>query len=41
MAEKKAQVAKAAATEKTPNRIKVLYDQTVVPALVKKFNYKK
>lgn len=40
MAEKKAQVAKAAATEKTPNRIKVLYDQTVVPALVKKFNYK-
>lgn len=40
MAEKKAQVAKAAATEKTPNRIKVMYDQTVVPALVKKFNYK-
>ncbi len=40
MAEKKAQVAKAAATEKTPNRIKVLYDETVVPALVKKFNYK-
>lgn len=40
MAEKKAQVAKAAATEKTPNRIKVMYDQTVVPTLVKKFNYK-
>ena len=40
MAEKKAQVAKEAATEKTPNRIKVMYDQTIVPALVKKFNYK-
>ncbi len=25
---------------KTPNRIKELYDKTVVPALVKKFNYK-
>ena len=40
MAEKKAQVAKETATEKTPNRIKVMYDNTVVPALVKKFNYK-
>ncbi len=40
MAEKKAQVAKEAATEKTPNRIKAMYDQTIVPALVKKFNYK-
>ena len=40
MAEKKTQVAKETATEKTPNRIKVLYDNTVVPALVKKFNYK-
>jgi 50S ribosomal protein L5 len=40
MAEKKTQVAKETATEKTPNRIKVMYDNTVVPALVKKFNYK-
>ena len=40
MAVKKAQVANEAATEKTPNRIKVMYDNTVVPALVKKFNYK-
>ena len=40
MAEKKTQVAKETATEKAPNRIKVLYDNTVVPALVKKFNYK-
>lgn len=40
MAEKKAQVAKETATEKTPNRIKAMYDQTIVPALVKKFNYK-
>ena len=37
---KKTQVAKETATEKTPNRIKVMYDNTVVPALVKKFNYK-
>lgn len=40
MAEKKTQVAKETATEKTPNRIKVMYDNIVVPALVKKFNYK-
>ncbi len=40
MAEKKTQVAKAVATEKTPNRIKKLYTETVVPALIKKFNYK-
>ncbi|MBQ3596789.1 MAG: 50S ribosomal protein L5 [Clostridia bacterium] len=40
MAVKKAQVANEAATEKTPNRIKEFYDKTVVPALVKKFNYK-
>ena len=40
MADKKTQVAKETATEKTPNRIKVMYDNTVVPALVKKFNYK-
>ena len=40
MAEKKTQVAKETATEKTPNRIKVMNDNTVVPALVKKFNYK-
>ena len=40
MATKKTQVANEAATEKTPNRIKELYDKTVVPALVKTFNYK-
>ncbi len=40
MAEKKTQVAKEAATEKTPNRIKEHYDKTVVPALIKKFGYK-
>lgn len=40
MAVKKAQVANETATEKTPNRIKEFYDKTVVPALVKKFNYK-
>ena len=40
MAEKKAQVAKEPATEKTPNRIRALYTGTVVPALMKKFNYK-
>lgn len=40
MAAKKTQVANETATEKTPNRIKELYDKTVVPALVKKFNYK-
>ena len=40
MATKKTQVANVAATEKTPNRIKELYEKTVVPALVKKFNYK-
>lgn len=39
MATKKTQVANEAATEKTPNRIKELYIKTVVPALVKKFNY--
>ena len=26
--------------DKTPNRIKALYKETVVPALIKKFNYK-
>lgn len=25
---------------KTPNRVKAMYDSTVVPALIKKFNYK-
>ena len=40
MAEKKTQVAKETATEKEPNRIKVLYKETVVPALIKKFGYK-
>ena len=40
MAEKKTQVAKETATEKTPNRIKELYEKSVVPALVKKFGYK-
>ena len=38
MAEKKTQVAKATATE--TNRVKELYLNTVVPALIKKFNYK-
>ena len=40
MATNKAQVANETATEKVPNRIKELSDNTVVPALVKKFNYK-
>lgn len=40
MAEKKTQVAKKPATEKEPNRIKVLYKETAVPALVKRFGYK-
>ena len=40
MADKKTQVAKQTATEKEPNRIKVLYKETVVPALIKKFGYK-
>lgn len=40
MAEKKTQVANESATEMTPNRIKAYYDSTVVPALIKKFNYK-
>ncbi len=40
MAEKKTQVAKVTATEKEPNRIKTLYKETVVPALIKKFGYK-
>lgn len=38
MAEKKTQVANASATE--TNRVKELYVKTVVPALIKKFNYK-
>lgn len=40
MAEKKTQVAKETATEKTPNRIRELYVKSVVPALIKKFGYK-
>ena len=40
MAEKKTQVAKEVATEKTPNRIKAYYDSAVKEALIKKFNYK-
>ncbi len=40
MAEKKTQVAKETATEKTPNRVKELYVKNVVPALVKQFGYK-
>ena len=40
MAESKKAAAKSAANVKTPNRVKALYDQTVVPALIKKFNYK-
>lgn len=39
MAEKKTQVAKVA-TENTPNRVKEAYINTVIPALMKKFNYK-
>lgn len=39
MAEKKTQVAKEVATEKTANRVKALYEQVAVPALMKKFNY--
>ena len=38
MAQKKTQVAKETATEM--NRVKELYVKTVVPALIKKFNYK-
>ena len=37
MATKKTQVAKETATE--TNRVKELYVKTVVPALIKKFNY--
>jgi len=45
MAEKKSQVAKASATdpkitENREYRIKTLYKETVVPELIKKFNYK-
>ena len=40
MAESKKAAAKPAANVKTPNRVKALYDQTVVPALIKRFNYK-
>lgn len=40
MAEKKTQVAKETATEKTPNRVKELYVKNVVPALIKQFGYK-
>ena len=40
MAESKKAATKPAANVKTPNRVKALYDQTVVPALIKKFNYK-
>lgn len=39
MAEKKTQVANVV-TENTPNRVKEAYDKNVVPALMKKFNYK-
>lgn len=39
MAETK-KAAKTAASVKTPNRVKAMYDQTVVPAMMKKFNYK-
>lgn len=39
MATKKTQVAKETATENV-NRVKELYVKTVVPALIKKFNYK-
>ena len=40
MAETKKAAAKATASVKAPNRVKELYDKTVVPALIKKFNYK-
>ena len=40
MAAKKTQVTNEAVTEKVSNRIKELYDNVVIPALVKKFNYK-
>lgn len=40
MAAKKTQVAKETATETTPNRVKAYYKEVVVPALLKKFNYK-
>ena len=40
MAETKKAAAKTAASVKTPNRVKALYDQTVVAAMMKKFNYK-
>lgn len=39
MAEKKNQVAKAAATDKQMNELKAFYKETVVPALVKHFGY--
>ncbi len=39
MAEKKNQVAKAAATDKEMNELKAFYKETVVPALVKHFGY--
>ena len=39
MAEKKTQVAEVV-TENTPNRVKEAYDKVVIPALMKKFNYK-
>lgn len=38
MAEKKTQAVKASVTE--TNRVKEMYTKTVVPALIKKFNYK-
>lgn len=40
MAGKNTQVANATATENTTNRIKENYVKNVVPALIKKFNYK-
>ena len=40
MSESKKAAAKPATNVKTPNRVKALYDQTVVPALIKRFNYK-
>lgn len=40
MAGKKTQVANETVTENTPNRVKENYVKNVVPALIKKFNYK-
>lgn len=40
MAGSKKAVATQSAENKTPNRVKTMYEQNVVPAMIKKFNYK-